>query len=349
MKLYKQIIIFILIVFFKTETVFSQNNLFNVNNIKIEKKDKVTNDSLADQAIKKGFNQLIKKILLKEDLKSLSGLNFSAIKRLVTYYQVSNITEKDQNKEFVNFSITFDKEKIHDLFYKKGISYSEILDKDLYVLPIFVKNEELFVFNNNIFYKNWNNYYENGLIEFILPLENIEIIQNINAYKDNLINLNIVNLFDGYPNKNLALILIEENKTGNIKIYIKARIQEKDISKNLIFKQQKLFSDKNYKDIIIETNNELIDLVKSRNLIDIRTPSFLNARLNIDKKNNLVELNSRIKNIDAIENIFVQDFNKDYMNLRIKYLGKLEKIISLLKTKNIDLNLNNDQWVIKTF
>ena len=349
MKLYKQIIIFILIVFFKTETVFSQNNLFNVNNIKIEKKDKVTNDSLTDQAIKKGFNQLIKKILLKEDLKTLSGLNFSAIKQLVTYYQVSNITEKDQNKEFVNFSITFDKEKIHDLFYKKGISYSEILDKDLYVLPIFVKNEELFVFNNNIFYKNWNNYHENGLIEFILPLENIEIIQNINAYKDNLINLNIVNLFDGYPNKNLALILIEENKTGNIKIYIKARIQEKDISKNLIFKQQKLFSDKNYKDIIIETNNESIDLVKSRNLIDIRTPSFLNARLNIDKKNNLVELNSRIKNIDAIENIFVQDFNKDYMNLRIKYLGKLEKIISLLKTKNIDLNLNNDQWVIKTF
>ena len=40
MKLYKQIIIFILIVFFKTETVFSQNNLFNVNNIKIEKKIK---------------------------------------------------------------------------------------------------------------------------------------------------------------------------------------------------------------------------------------------------------------------------------------------------------------------
>ena len=60
----------------------------------------------------------------------------------MTYYQISNFTEKDQNKEFVNFSITFDKEKIHDLFYKKGISYSEILDKDLYVLPVFVKNEE---------------------------------------------------------------------------------------------------------------------------------------------------------------------------------------------------------------
>ena len=48
----------------------------------------------------------------------------------------------------------------------------------------------------------------------------------------------------------------------------------------------------------------------------------------IDKKIkdefNLVELNLRIKNIDLIENIYVQEFNKDYMKLRIKYLGKLE-------------------------
>ena len=43
------------------------------------------------------------------------------------------------------------------------------------------------------------------------------------------------------------------------------------------------------------------------------------------KKNNLVELNSRIKNIDSIENIFIQEFNKDYVNLKIKYLGKLKK------------------------
>ena len=39
MKYYK-LIIFILIVFFKTKTVFSENNLFNVNNIQLEKKIK---------------------------------------------------------------------------------------------------------------------------------------------------------------------------------------------------------------------------------------------------------------------------------------------------------------------
>ena len=88
MKLYK--IIFILIVFLKTETLLSENNLFNVNNIEIEKKDKFSNNELANKAIKKGFNSLLSKILLNEDINKLSNLNFSSIKQLVTYYQVSN-------------------------------------------------------------------------------------------------------------------------------------------------------------------------------------------------------------------------------------------------------------------
>ena len=116
MKLYKQII-FILIIFFKTETLFSENNLFNVNNIELEKKDKLSNSEMADNAIKKGFKQLISRILLDKDKSKLSDLNFSTVKELVTYYQITNIS-KDK-KELVNFSVTFDKDKIHNLFYKE--------------------------------------------------------------------------------------------------------------------------------------------------------------------------------------------------------------------------------------
>ena len=35
------------------------------------------------------------------------------------------------------------------------------------------------------------------------------------------------------------------------------------------------------------------------------------------------------------------------MNLRIKYLGKLDKIINLLKNESINIELIEDQWIIK--
>ena len=57
MKSYK-LILLILIVFLKTGNVLSNTNIFNVNNIEIEKKDKTTNELLANLAIKKAFKEL---------------------------------------------------------------------------------------------------------------------------------------------------------------------------------------------------------------------------------------------------------------------------------------------------
>ena len=348
MKFYK-LIILILIVFSKTGNLLSENNLFSVNNIKLEKKEKTTNKELADLAIQKGFNQLISKILLQDDYEKLSDLKFSSIKQLVTYYQISKVLEKGQEQDLVNFNVTFDKDKIHNLFYNKGILYSEILDKEIFILPIFIRDNEIFVFNNNFFYKNWKEIYENDLIEFILLLENIEIIHQINRNTDTLISLKLENLFKEYLNKNIALIIIEEKENKEKKAYIKAKIQEKKISKSLSFNDQKSDQDILYKKIIIELKKELINLIKSENLIDIRTPSFLNVKLDLDKRGNLVDLNLRLQNIDLIENVYVQEFNKDFMNLRVKYLGKLDKLINQLKNEKINLQLKNDQWIIKTF
>ena len=270
-----------------------------------------------------------------------------SIKQLVTYYQISNISNQKENKELTNFSVTFDKDKIHNLFYTRGISYSEVSDKEFYVLPIMIKENDIYIFNDNYYYKNWNKIYKDDLIEFILISEKIEIIENVNNYKNNLINLDLKNLFEEYKNKNLALIIIEENKSSNIKVFIKSKIQGENISKSFNFKKDILNSDNLNEKMIIEIKKELINLIKSKNLIDVRTPFFLNTKLDINKTSNLVELNKRIKKIDAIENIYVQEFNKDYMNLKIKYLGKLDKIINQLKREKIDLKLINDQWTIK--
>lgn len=344
MKLFKQIIL-ILIIFLKTGNILSANNLFSVNNIILEKKDKIPSEQLANQAIRKGFNQLMKKILMQEDLSKISTLNSSNIKELVTYYNISKNPE-NQNNEII-FNVAFDKDKIHDLFYKKKISYSDITDKEFFILPILLKGNEIFIFSNNYFHENWNEINRDELIEFILPIENIEIIQIINQGKKNLLDLNLELIFREYVSKNVALILIEQSQTSINKIYMKSRVQDKIISKSFNLKKENIELEKFNEKIIYFIKDEIINLVKSRNLIDIRTPSFLNAKLNLDKKNNLFIFNSKIRKVDLIDKIFVQEFNKDWVNLKIKYLGKLEKIINELKKENIELKLINDQWSVK--
>ena len=345
MKSYKLILI-ILIIFLKTGNVLSDTNIFNVNNIEVEKRGKISNELLANQAIKKGFKELIDKILLKEDSEKLQTLKSSKIKELVTYYQISNKSDSDSYSEKINFNISFDKDKMHNLFYEKNISYSEILDKELFILPILKKNNQIYIFNQNFFYENWNEFYNETLIEFILPLENIEIIQNVNSNKNNLFNLELNKIFIEYSGKNIALILIEDENSEEEKIYFKTTILGKKIIKNFKIKRSNLSREEFYKKMIKKTKNEIIDLVKSQNLIDIRSPSFLNAKIQINKKNNLVELRSRIKTIESIENIFIQKFNNESIFLKIKYLGKIDKLIKQLENKKIKLELVDNQWSI---
>ena len=345
MNCYK-VIIFILVIFLKTGNVLSLENIFNVNNIEIAKKPNNSNDDLANKAIKKGFEKLLEKILLNRDIKKISGLEFSNIKELVSYYQIADETQ-NSDIEKVYFNIFFDKDKLHSLFSNKSISYSDISDKELYLLPVILKKDQIIIYNNNYFYDNWNKIYQSELIEFILPIENIEVIQNININKENLYGIDLQILFKEYENKNLALVLIEDTGSNEEKIYLRTKILNKKIDKTIKVKKRGNNTDKFNDEIIKVISNELINVIKSQNLIDVRTPSFLNARLITNKKNNLVELNKRLQNIDTVDGIFVQEFNNKYVLLKIRYLGKLDKIINQLKQQEIMLEFTNDQWNLK--
>ena len=131
------------------------------------------------------------------------------------------------------------------------------------------------------------------------------------------------------------------------KIYLISKINNKSIVKNIKLNKLELRDNNFDEEIIKEIKKELINLVKAQSLIDISAPSFLNAQLNIKKKNNLVELNLRLKKIDLIENVFIEDFNNEYVSLKIKYLGKLDNILRQLKDQNIILKFIGDEWSIK--
>ena len=126
----------------------------------------------------------------------------------------------------------------------------------MYFLPLLKRNNELFIFTQNYFYENWANIQQNKLIEFILPLENIEIIQQIKDNEENLLNISLDKLFQGYNNKNLAMVLIQLNNSS-AQIFFKTKILEKNINKSIkINKLENFAKDVNKKiTFVIEKRN----------------------------------------------------------------------------------------------
>ncbi len=332
----------ILIILFKTGNVLSNNSVFNVNNIEISKETSKNREKLINQAFQKGFKELLNRLLLEEDYKRFSTTNLNQIKKFISYYQIINSEEK-ANQGNMKFNISFDKDRIHNFFYQKDILYSDIINTEVILFPLLVSKKQYFIYTKNYFYDNWNTENSDNLIQYTLPVENIENIQTIKINKDNIYNLDISDFFKEYKIQNMAFIIIEKTES-TAKIFLSTKIAGKKLNKTLSI-NKKYLNQENFNNIIIlEIKNVIRDLIKSQNLIDVRTPSFLNVEIKLNNKSNLVEFNDRLKKIDLIDNFYIQQLSKDYVLVKIRYLGKISKIIKKLKDQNIELKMKEGQW-----
>tara|TARA_X000001036_G_C20562692_1_gene759139 strand:- start:485 stop:1141 length:657 start_codon:yes stop_codon:yes gene_type:complete len=214
------------------------------------------------------------------------------------------------------------------------------------IFPLLISDKQYFIYSKNYFYENWNKENSKDLIQYVLPSENIESIQTIKLNKDSIYKINMKDFFKGYNLDNMAFITIEINQ--NIaKVFLNTTIANKKLNKNLLINNSN-FNEKQFNEkIISEIKNEIRDLIKSQNLIDVRVPSFLNAEIKLKKQNNLVEFKNRLEKIDLIDSFYVQELNKGYVLVKIKYLGKINKIIEKLKDQNIEVKMKDGQWQLK--
>ena len=343
MKSYNLFII-IIIIFLKTGNVLSVESIFTVNNIQVNKNSFKNKEELINIAFKKGFEKLNSKILLEKDYIKTKKTSLSIIKNLVSHYQIiKNNNENLQNFELIN--LYFKRDKMYNFYSKNNIRYSDVSGKILKILPVLLTDGRIFIYDNNYFYENWiekNEEKNNKNIEYIIPLENIETIETV---KKNQNSLEIINLNDIFYNENkkdnlLVIIDYEEQKTN---FFLKGIISSKKITKNLSFPNPDKKKIK-YPEILNYLKKEILELVKSQNIIDISAPSFFNVILKLKDQNDLLSFQNILSEIDLVENFNVREFNNKFAYINIKYYGKINKLKEKLIIKGIDINFSNNQW-----
>ena len=220
----------ILIILFKTETVLSDNNIFNVNNIEINKETSKNKEKLISDAFKKAFDELINRLLLEEDYKRISKTNLEQIRKLISYYQIISENENKENNN-VKINVFFDKDKMHDFFYGRNILYSDIINTEVILFPLLKKEDQYFIYTQNYFYENWNEEKSDNFIQYVLTTENIENIQRINLNKDNIYKIEVSDFFKEHETDNIVFANIEVKK-DTAEVFLNTRIEGKKINKN---------------------------------------------------------------------------------------------------------------------
>ena len=350
----KLFFIFCIIVFLvKTQTVFSNNLIYDVNNVEVN--GKINNDldkkKLIQSAFKKAFIVFVNKTLLKNDAINLYKTKISTIENLVFAYQIVKQTKKNEEENILTINIKLDQKKITNFLAQKGVSYADVENISLTLLPVLVKDKDVFIYTDNFFYNNWvksQNEAKNTndvLINYNLALENIEDLQYINVNKDNLELIDVKKITSLNNENNYAFLIIYFTEK-NFKAYVKTYIENKEIDKNFDLKIYTEGETKTYEEAILTLKEEISQIWKGQNLIDVNTPSFIDLFLDNKQTNSYFKLSSIFDSIDIIEDYSILEMTNDYTKVRLKYKGKINKLSDKLLKKKINIKIVNNMWKI---
>ena len=333
---------------FTTNTkTFSKENIFAINNVKVNGEIDLnfSREKYLNRAFKDSFEVLMSKILLTRDLQRISNISLKEIKKLISSFQILEESySKDEYK--ASYKILYNDLKVKKFLSKKNISFSQSESISAVFYPVLFINGEIQNFNENFFYKNWDDILiKNEIINFILPLEDLEEFSEITKMKNEIEKLDIKNLINRYDVKNYVFALIEY-QDKKLNVHLKTNFVNNKLSKNFFYEVEDINNESSLNLILKDLKLKITDLWKEQNLINILMPLSIKLKFQHLKLRNLNKLINTLHEIDIIDNFKIKEFDINNSFFKIYYYGDPKKLKSELFKYGYQLSNNQGFWQI---
>ena len=345
-KEYIFIILTATIFFLLTSTnVKTEENVFIVDKLKVEgdlnanfSRDKYINKAFIDS-----FEVLMSKVLLSKDLHKVMNVKLKKIKNLINSFQIYDESYRN-NKYEATFNIFYNDIKIKKFLGKKNISFSEPKKISVIFFPLLIIDEEIRELDQNFFYREWLNInIKNELINFILPLEDLEDISKIVEMKNRIEEIDVDSLVNKYDVKSYVFALMDyQNKKLNV--HVKTNFNNNKISKNFLYEVENIDDELVLNSILKDLKFNITDIWKEENLVDLLMPLSINLNFQHSRLEDSDKLRSTLYKISIIENYTLEEFNINNSLFKIYYYGNPKKLRSELSKFGYMLMNNQGVW-----
>ena len=336
----------ILLIFLEKKS-FSQENIFIIDEVEVS--GRISTDFNREKFINKAFKDsykiLISKILLSKDVKKLTNIKLSKIKSLVDSFQITQENYKKSKYE-AKFKIYFNDNKVKKFLIEKNISFSEPKNISAVFFPVFFINDILLDFNENYFYQNWiETKTKNEMINFILPIEDLEDFLKIKNMKNNVEMIDVKDLIKKYNTDNYVFALMESQKQ-KLNIYLRINFNNDEISKSIYYEVNDIYNKKELDVILKKIKMQITDIWKEQNIINLTIPLTLTVKYKHKKLSELDNLKDVFYEISIIDNFKLEEFNINQSFYKIYYYGSPKKLSNELFKFGYKLRNDKGSWEV---
>ena len=341
------IIFFSTVLFFNFSSTELKSSIFSVNDIEITEPFELNfkKEKVVDKAFIEAFKRLMKMTVISSEEIKLSRIKNNEIKNLIDSFKIKD-ERFIKNYYSAKFDVNFNKQNTLLFFEKKNIFPSLPKKKSIFILPILIDttNSTVNLFNQNPFFFNWpTGTSKHFLLDYILPTEDIDIINTLNQNIENLENYNYSNIINKYNVKDFIVCLIFQDN-DKIKVLSKITINSNEKIQNNIYNNINLDDENELISLIISIKNNYEDNWKKINQINrsVKLPLNISVDANDYQKNKLFK--EFLHNTEFVSNFFIKDFNNKKINYRIIFNGSPARFLDLCNKNNILIDTTNQIW-----
>tara|TARA_Y100000590_G_scaffold292934_1_gene329916 strand:+ start:15652 stop:16749 length:1098 start_codon:yes stop_codon:yes gene_type:complete len=346
--LVKNIFVFLLGIIFLTipyTKSFAKENVFTIDNVKVKGVINInfSREKYLDIAFLDSFEMLMNKILLTRDLQKVKNIKLKEIKGLIGRFQV---LEESYRKGIykAKFKIFYNENKIKKFLSKKNISFSQPENISAVFFPVFYINDEIQDFDSNFFYQNWIEIQiKNELINFILPLEDLDDFLKIRKMKDKIEEIDIKDLVNKYNVKSYVFALMDY-QDGKLNIHVKTNFNNNKISKNFTHNVKNINDELELSRILKDLKVKITDLWKEENLVNLLMPLSIKIKFQHANLEELNQLRNIFYKISIIDNYILKEFNINNSFFKIYYYGNPKKLKTELLKFGYQLKNEQGSW-----
>ena len=324
---------------------FSEENVFIVDNVKVEGSvdANFSREKYINKALIESFDMLISKILITRDLNKISNIKLKEVKNLINSIQVLDETFT-KGKYAAEIKIYNNDEKGKRILVNKNISFTQPKKNSAVFYPALFVNDEIRDFDQNYFYINWKLIEnENELINFVLPLEDLDDLLKIKEMKDKIEMLDVQNLVNKYDVSNYVFALMNHDN-NKLKIHIQTKFEDSKISKNISYKLISMEDDKKLNFILKDLKLQITDLWKGVNIVNLLMPLSIKIKYQHKNLNDLDKLKNIFYKISIIDNYNLEELDVKNSFFKIYYYGNPKRLRTELSKFGYELISNKGQW-----
>tara|TARA_B110000438_G_scaffold41633_1_gene41439 strand:+ start:174 stop:1040 length:867 start_codon:yes stop_codon:yes gene_type:complete len=282
------------------------------------------------------------------DKEKLKNTSLKDIKSMIDSFTISK-ERFISNEYFAKLEVTFNKKNTLVFLEKKNIFPSMPIRNKVLLIPILVDLEldNIYLFTNNIFYQKWNNKKKNyHLLEYLLPTEDLEDLNNIQKNINSIEDYDFVNLIKKYDLEDYIIPIIIKNKK-ELKIHSKINLKNSFKVDNQIFKKVDLNNQENFEIILDKLKIIYENYWKKNNEINTSIKLPITLSINSKEYDKIQKLEKTFNNLDLISDFYILRFNNKNIFFRVIYNGSPKNFFNDMKKRNFDINMESNIWNIK--